>query len=150
MTDYLVLEWMNPRPITISPKTTLTEAHRLMTECHIRRLPVVEDNKLVGIVTSGDLREAAPSVTTSLSMLELNVLLDKVTVDRIMKRDVITVAPKSRIREAARIMLFKKISGLPVMDGGKLVGIITESDIFRMLVREMDGRVEGLRTGIKG
>ena len=140
MTEYLVLEWMTPHPITVSSKTTLTEAHRLMAERRIRRLPVVEHNKLVGIVTSGDLREAAPSIATSLSVFELNYLLDKVTVDKIMKRDVLTVAPKSSIREAARIMLFKKISGLPVVDGDKLIGIITESDIFRMLVREMNGK----------
>jgi acetoin utilization protein AcuB len=142
MTDYLVLEWMNPHPITISPKTTLNEAHRLMHERRIRRLPVVENNKLVGIVTSGDLREAAPSIVTSLSVFELTYLLDKVTVDKIMKRSVITVAHKSPIREAARIMLFKKISGLPVVDGERLVGIITESDIFRMLVRDLNGKVE--------
>ena len=142
MTHYLVLEWMTPNPITASPKTTLSEAHRIMAERRIRRLPVMENNKLVGIVTSGDLREAAPSIATSLSIFELNYLLDKVTVDKIMKRDVLTVAPKSSIREAARIMLFKKISGLPVVDGDKLIGIITESDIFRMLVREMNGKTE--------
>jgi len=143
MTNYLVLEWMNPHPITVSPKTTLSEAHRIMAERNIRRLPVVEDNKLVGIVTSGDLRQAAPTIATSLSLFELNTLLNKATVDKIMKREVITIAPKSLIREAARVMLFKKISGLPVMDGDKLVGIITESDIFRMLVREMNGKTEG-------
>jgi acetoin utilization protein AcuB len=145
MTNYLVLEWMTPHPITTSPKTSLTDAHRIMSERRIRRLPVLENNKLVGIVTSGDLREAAPSIATSLSIFELNYLLDKVTVDKIMKRDVITVTPKSPIREAARIMLFKKISGLPVVDGSKLIGIITESDIFRMLVREMNGKAEDMQ-----
>jgi CBS domain-containing protein len=143
-TDYLVLEWMTPHPITVTPKTPLTEAGRIMKERQVRRLPVVEDGKLVGIITSGDLREAAPSIATSLSVFELNYLLEKVTVDKIMKRHVITVGPKTPIREAANVMLHKKISGLPVIEpqGERLVGIITESDIFRMLVRDMNGKVE--------
>ena len=142
MTEYLVLEWMTPNPITATPRTTLPEANRIMKERRVRRLPVVEDGRVVGMLTSGDLREAAPSMATSLSVFELNYLLEKVTVDKIMKRHVITVAPKTSIRGAASIMLHKKISGLPVVDGDRLVGIITESDVFRMLVRDLNGMAE--------
>ena len=97
-TEYLVLEWMTPNPITATPRTTLPEANRIMKERRVRRLPVVEDGRVVGMVTSGDLREAAPSMATSLSVFELNYLLEKVTVDKIMKRHVITVTPKISIR----------------------------------------------------
>lgn len=140
MTDYLVLDWMTPHPITITPRTTLPEAHRIMKERHIRRLPVVSDGQLIGIVTLGDLRAAEPSPATTLSVYELNYLLEKTPVDKIMTGKPITVSPKTPIREAAGLMLDHKISGLPVMDNGALVGMITESDIFRMLVRELNGK----------
>jgi acetoin utilization protein AcuB len=131
-----VRDWMTPNPITIDPKTTLPEAHKLMKECHIRRLPVVDRGRVVGILTLGDIREASPSDATSLSIFELNYLLAKLNVEKIMTRDPITIAPAATIREAAQIMLEHKIGGLPVVEDEKLVGIITESDIFRVLVQE--------------
>jgi CBS domain-containing protein len=137
MTNYQVLDWMTPNPVTITPKTTLPEAHRLMKERKIRRLPVLEDGRLVGVVTLGDIREAEPSAATSLSVWELNYLLDTLTIDKIMRRNVLTVSPRTSIRDAAAMMLAHKVSGLPVVDHDRLVGVITESDIFRMLVREM-------------
>ena len=103
----------------------------------MRRLPVVDEGRLVGIITTGDLREAAPSMATSLSVFELTYLLDKVSVDKIMRRNVITVSPKTSVRDAAEIMLQNKISGLPVVDMKRVVGIITESDLFRMMVRDL-------------
>ncbi len=136
MKKTLVRDWMTPNPITIDIKTTLPEAHKLMKECHIRRLPVVDHGKVVGILTLGDIREASPSDATSLSIFELNYLLAKLTVEKIMTRDPITIAPSSTIREAAQIMLEHKIGGVPVVEDDKLVGIITESDIFRVLVQE--------------
>ncbi len=131
-----VCDWMTPNPITIDIKTTLPEAHKLMKECHIRRLPVVDHGKVVGILTQGDIREASPSDATSLSIFELNYLLAKLNVEKIMTRDPITIAPGATIREAAQLMLEHKIGGLPVVENEKLVGIITESDIFRVLVQE--------------
>ncbi len=131
-----VRDWMTPNPITIDPKTTLPEAHKLMKECHIRRLPVVDRGKLVGILTLGDIREASPSDANSLSIFELNYLLARLNVEKIMTRDPITITPTATIREAAQIMLEHKIGGLPVVENEKLVGIITESDIFRVLVQE--------------
>ncbi len=131
-----VRDWMTPNPITIDPKTTLPEAHKLMKECHIRRLPVVDRGKLVGILTLGDVREASPSDASSLSIFELNYLLAKLNVENIMTRDPITIAPTATIREAAQLMLEHKIGGVPVVEDEKLVGIITESDIVRVLVQE--------------
>lgn len=133
-----VRDWMTPNPISIDPQTTLPEAHKLMKECHIRRLPVVEHGKVVGILTLGDIREASPSNATSLSIFELNYLLAKLTVEKIMTRDPILIAQTATIREAAQLMLEHKIGGLPVVENDKLVGIITESDIFRVLVQESE------------
>ncbi|MCW1969106.1 MAG: CBS domain-containing protein [Anaerolineae bacterium] len=137
MINYQVLEWMTPNPITVSSKATLPEAQQLMKDRKVRRLPVVDDGKLVGIVTQNDLFHAGPSQATTLSVHELNYLLDKVTIDQIMSRKVYTVLPSSTIRDAASLMLQHRISGLPVLSAGRLVGIITESDIFRLLIREL-------------
>jgi acetoin utilization protein AcuB len=136
MKKSLVRDWMTPGPITIDPQTTLPEAHKLMKECHIRRLPVIDHHKVVGILTLGDIREASPSDATALSIFELNYLLARLTVEKIMTRDPIVIAPTATMREAAQLMLERKIGGLPVVEEDKLVGIITESDIFRVLVQD--------------
>src|SRR5712692_358640 len=136
MQKNLVQNWMTPHPITIDPKTTLPDAHRLLKQNRIRRLPVVDRGRLVGIVTLGDIREASPSDATSLSVYELNYLLARLSIDRIMTRNPITIGPAAEIYEAAELMLKHKISGLPVVENGQVMGIITESDIFRVLVME--------------
>ena len=135
MRKNLVRDWMSPNPVTIGPKTSLHDAHALMKERHVRRLMVVEGGKLAGIVTLGDVREAEPSSATSLSIYELHYLLAKLTIDEIMTRNPVTVQAGATIRDAARLMLEHQVGGLPVMRGDKLVGIITESDIFRVLVQ---------------
>lgn len=129
-----VRDWMTPSPISISPETVIVDAHKMMTDNQIRRLPVLKQGKLVGIVTLGDVRGAEPSEATSLSIWELNYLLSRLTVEGLMTRDVVTVTPDTPITEAARLMLENRIAGLPVMEDQALVGIITESDIFRMVV----------------
>lgn len=139
-----VRDWMTPHPITIDPKTVLPDAHRLMQDSHIRRLPVVDRGNLVGIVTLGDIREAEPSQATTLSIYEIHYLLSKLTVEHIMTRNPITIAPEQTIRDAARLMLENKIGGLPVVEPktGKLVGIITESDIFRIFAHDTETEEE--------
>ena len=136
MSKELVETWMTEDVVTIPPDMPLPEAHKLMTEEEIRRLPVVDDHrKLVGIVTLGDVREAEPSSATSLSVWELNYLLSKLTVKEIMTKNPVTVRNTATIGEAARTMLERRVSGLPVVDEhNKLMGIITESDIFSMVV----------------
>lgn len=130
-----VREWMTAPVISVTPDTPISTAHQMMKEYGIRRLPVVERDVLVGIVTLGDVREASPSDATTLSIWELNYLWAQLTIEKVMSRKVATVGPDDFLIDAARIMLEKKVSGLPVVDGHHhVVGIITESDIFRMLV----------------
>jgi CBS domain-containing protein len=132
----MVKEWMATSVITVKPGTRIADAHQLMKEKGIRRLPVVENSVLIGIVTIGDIREASPSDATTLSIWELNYLWAQLTVDKVMTRDPLTVRADSLILDAAELMLEHKVSGLPVVDEQKhIVGIITESDLFRMLVR---------------
>jgi acetoin utilization protein AcuB len=136
MENIMVLEWMTHPVISATPDMPLSKAHQVMKEHQIRRLPVLDDGQLVGIVTIGDVREASPSDATTLSIWELNYLWAQLTVDKIMTRHVQTVKPDNTMIDAAALMLEYKISGLPVLDANKkLVGIITESDIFRMLVK---------------
>jgi len=131
-----VREWMSTPVVSISPITSISSAHQIMKENGIRRLPVVDNDQLVGIITIGDVREASPSDATTLSIWELNYLWAQLTVEKIMTRKVVTIQPDDLIIDAAQLMLDHKISGLPVVDAnGKLVGMLTESDIFRMLVK---------------
>jgi CBS domain-containing protein len=128
---------MTRNPVFISPKTTLPEAHKLMRELRIRRLLVVERGRLMGIVTFGDLRQAEPSETDLLRKFEMKDLLAKQTVEKIMTWEPITVLPEMTLRQAARLMLTYKIAGLPVVESDQVVGIITESDIFRAMVQKL-------------
>ncbi len=134
----VVRDWMTKDVMAVDAKTTLPEAHRIMKDRKIRRLPVVDGHgRLLGIITRGDVREASPSDATSLSIYEVHYLLAQLTVDSIMTKDPVTVTPDTPIKDAARIMLEKKISGLPVVQDGHIVGIITESDIFEGLIERL-------------
>jgi len=123
--------WMKPNPITITPDTLVFDAKKIMKNNKIRRLPVMKGDRLVGIVTLSGLREAQPSKATTLSIHELNYLLAKMTVAEIMTREVITCTPDMTMEKAALLGTRHRVGALPVMDKGKLVGIITESDIYR-------------------
>ncbi len=137
MKNKIVGNWMTQNPVTIHAEATLPEAHELMKEYSIRRLPVVDDDHhLLGIISLSDVHEAEPSDAKALNIYELTYLLAKIKVVKLMKREVATVTPQTPIVEAARLMLEKKIGGLPVIENDKLVGIITESDIFRLVVKE--------------
>jgi CBS domain-containing protein len=139
MKDLLVQDWMTRKVITVDVRTTLPDAHKLMRTNKIRRLPVMDHGRLMGIITRSDIREASPSDATTLSVWELTYLLSKLEVRQIMTPDPVTIAPEATIREAAKLMGNHKIGGLPVVDkAGQLVGIITESDIFRVLIAWFD------------
>jgi len=146
----LVKERMSRHPITIRPDASLHDALRLMRDEKVRRLPVLDkDGKLVGIVLEKDLLYASPSPATSLSVYELNYLVSRITVESLMSRDVITVTEDCSLEEAARIMADNHISGLPVMRGGTLVGMITESDLFKVFLELLGAREWGIRVTLK-
>lgn len=135
MKHLLVQDWMTAETLIVDPKTRMLDAHRLMREKGVRRLPVVKKGKVVGIITRSDVREAQPSDATSLNVWEMNYLLAQLLVRDIMTKDVYTVRPEDTVKTAATILYEKKIGALPVIDkNGKLAGIITESDIFRVLI----------------
>jgi acetoin utilization protein AcuB len=134
MRTQLVRDWMAHELVTITLDTTLPEATRLMKDYHIRHLPVMEGEKLVGIVTWGDIREASASDSTTLSIYELNALLDTLYASFFMTRQPITIGPDAEVAEAAQTMLENKIGCLPVVSEGRLVGLITESDIIRVVM----------------
>jgi acetoin utilization protein AcuB len=137
--EILVRDWMSSPAQVIEPDTSVADAYNLMMQRGIRRLPVVDGGRLVGIVTLGDLREARPSPATSLSIYELNYLLAKLTVGHVMTHTPYTVTPATPIQHAARIMLDRKVSGLPVVgEQGTVTGVITETDVFRMLFDQWD------------
>jgi len=141
----LVGERMSRAVRSVSPETPINDALAMFKKEHIRRAPVMSDGKLVGIISQGDLLNASPSPVTTLSIWEMNYLLSKVTVKRVMSKKVITVNVDTPIEEAARVMADKKIGGLPVVDGDKVVGMITETDLFKVFLELMGARDKGVR-----
>lgn len=131
--------------ITIPPEMQVIDALNLMKSKKIRRTPVVKDGVLVGIISDKDLLNASPASTTSLSVWEINYLLSKITVRDVMTRNVLTVTENTPIEEAARIMADNKIGGLPVVRGDQIVGIITETDLFKIFLELMGAREVGVR-----
>ncbi|MEA1976882.1 MAG: CBS domain-containing protein [Chloroflexota bacterium] len=129
-----IRDWMTSDPLTVSSSTTLPEAYWLMVEKNIRRLLVVDKDRLVGIVTMDDLRGSFHTEIIAINPLKVNEMLSELPVRQLMSKNPMTIAPTASVVEAARKMLKHKISTLPVMDSGKIVGIITESDLFRVLV----------------
>ena len=131
-----VREWMSSPALVIRPETPISVAHEIMKLRKVRRLAVVDEHaQLIGIITLGDVREAEPDDAITLSIWEMNYLYGHFMVRKVMSHDVITIKANDSIIDAAKLMLDHKISGLPVVDNkGALIGMITESDIFRMVV----------------
>lgn len=141
---------MTPNPITVSEGDTVTDAQTIMDREKIHRLPVVDRHKqLVGIVSKADLLEAAPSDASTLSVYEMNNLLAKLQIGKIMTREVVTITADTVVEDAARLLVDKDIGGLPVMDGITLVGIVTESDLFRLLIDIFGTRKKGVRATLR-
>lgn len=138
MDGKFVRDWMTPDPITISSNVTLPEAYWLMVNNGIHRLPVVDGGVLVGIITLEDLRHKMPASFVNIDPVRASDMFSRLPVRQVMTRNPKTVAVDAPLIEAARHILEYKIGALPVMEGDKLVGIITESDIFRVLVRHLE------------
>jgi len=142
----LVGERMSKPVITVQPDLPIPEAHKKMRDHQIRRLPVVtKKGKLVGIISNEDVINASPSPATSLSIWEINYLINKIKVKDVMTSDVLTVDVNDTIEQAARLMADNKIGGLPVMAGDELAGIITETDLFKLFMELTGSRDPGLR-----
>lgn len=134
MQNNSVRTWMTPSPITIGPDDTVMDAYRLMKSHHIRRLPVLDGEKLVGVITITDVRGIAPM--GALPILEENDLAAQTEIRRVMTLSPFTISPEESLGEAARLMMKHKISGLPVLEEDELIGVISEADIFRSVIAE--------------
>jgi len=146
----LVRERMSKQPVTITADVPITEALRIMRENQVRRLPVLDsEGALIGIVSEKDLLYASPSPATSLSIYEMHYMLSRLKVTELMTPDPVTITPDTLLEEAALIMADNKIGGLPVMENGRLVGIITETDIFKVFLELLGAREKGLRLTLR-
>ncbi len=138
-------ERMSHPVISVAPETPVHDALAMFKKEHIRRAPVVKDGKLLGIVTENDLLNASPSPATTLSVWEMNYLMSKVTVKQVMSKKVKSIEVDTPIEEAARIMTDASIGGMPVTREGKIVGMITETDLFKVFLELMGAREKGVR-----
>ena len=140
---------MTTNPFTISPDLTIPDAHEIMSKNNVKRLPVVKDGRLVGVVSKEDIAQASPSKATSFSVGEITYLLARTKISGIMNKDVITITSDALLEEAAIVMRSNDVGFLPVVDGGKLVGVITESDIFDAFISLLGFRDPGTRLTIE-
>lgn len=142
----MFVKWsMTANPFTIGPDATVPQAVEVMRKNNVRKLPVVRDGRLVGIVSQSDIDRASPSLATSFSAGEVAYLLGKLKVAKVMTRNPVTVGPDALLEEAAILMRDRKIEILPVMDGERLVGVITESDLLEAFVELNGARDRGTR-----
>lgn len=145
----LVGDRMSKPVLSVSPETQVQDALAQMRKENVSRYPVLnKKGKLVGIVSESDLLNASPSEATTLSVWEINYLLSKITVERVMSKNVITVEEDCTLEEAARLMADHRIGGLPVIRNDSVVGIITETDLFRLFLEMMGGRESGIRVSV--
>ena len=140
-----VKDFMTRKVVYISPNTTIAHAADMMREQELHRLPVIENDQLVGLVTEGTIAEASPSKATSLSIYEMNYLLNKTKVGDVMIRDVVTISQFASLEDATYLMLKNKIGILPVVDNELLYGVITDRDIFKAFLEVSGYGEEGVR-----
>ena len=140
-----VKDFMTRKVVYISPNTTIAHAADMMREQKLHRLPVIESDQLVGLVTEGTIAEASPSKATSLSIYEMNYLLNKTKVGDVMIRDVVTISQFASLEDATYLMLKNKIGILPVVDNEQLYGVITDRDIFKAFLEVSGYGEEGVR-----
>lgn len=140
-----VKDFMTRKVVYISPDTTIAHAADMMREQKLHRLPVIENDQLVGLVTEGTIAEASPSKATSLSIYEMNYLLNKTKVGDVMIRNVVTISQFASLEDATYLMLKNKIGILPVVDNEQLYGVITDRDIFKAFLEVSGYGEEGVR-----
>lgn len=136
---------MTAHPFTVTPETTLPQAMDLMNEKGVRHLPVVSEGRVVGVLAPGDIAAAGPSKATTFAAGEINYLLSKLKVAKVMTRDPVTISPDALLEEAAVLMRDQKVEMLPVVDGDRLVGVITESAILDAFIEILGFRDPGTR-----
>ncbi|MBQ7255511.1 MAG: CBS domain-containing protein [Oscillospiraceae bacterium] len=140
---------MTLNPYTVSPETSISDAYSLMKDHKVHRLPVLKNGKLVGLVTKNDIQRVTPSAATSLSVFELNYLLGKMTVKDAMTKDPVTIQDSDLVENAAVLMRDNNVGTLPVMRGSRLVGIVTETDIFDAFIEMLGVRNSGSRLVVR-
>lgn len=140
-----VKDFMTRKVVYISPDTTIAHAAEIMRDQKLHRLPVIENDKLVGLVTEGTIAEASPSKATSLSIYEMNYLLNKTKVKDVMIHDVVTISQYASLEDATYLMLKNKIGILPVVDNEQVYGIITDRDIFKAFLEVSGYGEKGVR-----
>lgn len=140
-----VKDFMTRKVVYISPDTTIAHAADIMRDQKLHRLPVIENDKLVGLVTEGTIAEASPSKATSLSIYEMNYLLNKTKVKDVMIQDVVTISQYASLEDATYLMLKNKIGILPVVDNEQVYGIITDRDIFKAFLEVSGYGEKGVR-----
>ena len=146
----LIRNWMTPEVVTVTPDTSLLKLGKLMRDKGVRRLPVLDNGRVVGIISDRDVRDASPSKATTLDMYEMHYLLAEIKAKDIMTPRPVTIKPTDTVEKAAMIMLDKKIGGLPVVDEkGALVGIISDQDVFKALVNITGVRDGGIQLGME-
>ncbi|HAF86614.1 MAG TPA: hypothetical protein DCG32_09710 [Sphaerochaeta sp.] len=137
---------MTRNPVTATPDMSISEASTLMKQEKVHRLPVLDkDKKLVGLITEKDILYASPSPASSLSIHEMAYLLSKLTVKKLMSKNVVTITKDTTVEEAARMMVDQDLSCLPVLEGDKLIGIVSKSDMFKILLELFGARHFGIR-----
>ena len=141
----LVRDRMTKNPYTIQASAGITELMGLIREKNLKRVPVLDGEKVVGMISTSDIDKVSPTKATSLSVFEINYLLSKVQVKDAMKRNFIAISPDELVEDAAVEMRAARVSAVPVVDNGKLVGIMTESDLFDALIDVLGARLVGTR-----
>lgn len=140
-----VKDFMTRKVVYVSPDTTVAHTADMMGEQGLRRLPVIENDRLVGVVTERTMAEASPSKVTSLSIYEMNYLLNKTKIRDIMARDVVTVSPYASLEDAVYAMMKNQVGILPVVEAGQVFGVITEKDVFKAFLEVSGYGEEGIR-----
>ncbi len=138
-------DYMTKTVVTVQPEDFLVDVRKSMQDQGVRHFPVVDGGKLVGIVSLNTIRDAAPSKATDLSIHEVHYLLSKMKIREVMKKDVVTCGPDDHVEDIAKIMQTKRIGAVPVVDTGQLVGILTNDDMFRILMKMLGMDTPGKR-----